>query len=131
MVDKLLSWDSYKGRLTCSIWTCIQKTNILIIPDLYFELGCTMMQVHVILSGSRLTLVMFNYLYPLPLFTRCTLFQISRFLMLWVARKTLHPLHAMSMFDTPPQGLNGKPINVDRCLMKVTLSVPFVKISAA
>ena len=48
-----------------------------------------------------------------------------------VARKTLYFLVVMSMFDTPPQGLDGSPIKVDLCRRNVSLSVPFVKMSAA
>ena len=33
------------------------------------------------------------------------------------------------LLDTPPQGLNGMPINVDRCRMKVRLSTPWVRMS--
>ena len=36
-----------------------------------------------------------------------------------------------AMFNTPPQGLDGNPINVDLCRIKVNLSVPLVRISAA
>jgi hypothetical protein len=44
------------------------------------------------------------------------------------------PVKCFSWFyqlDTPPQGLNGSPIRVERCLINVNLSVPLVRICAA
>ena len=48
-----------------------------------------------------------------------------------VARKTLYLSVVTSMSDTPPQGLDGNPIKVDRCRKNVSLSVPLVRMSAA
>ena len=40
-------------------------------------------------------------------------------------------LTGATIFDTPPQGLDGNPIKVDMCRRNVNLSAPFVKMSAA